>query len=61
MMSFHQAPTTFVGQVNLKVSDLERSLQFYQKIIGFSILNQTDSSATLTADGQHPLLTITQP
>ena len=60
-MHFHQAPTTFVGQVNLKVSDLERSLQFYQKIIGFSILNQTDKTATLTADGQHPLLTITQP
>ena len=38
MMSFHQAPTTFVGQVDLKVSDLERSLQFYQKIIGFSII-----------------------
>lgn len=60
-MQFHQAPTTFVGQVNLKVSDLERSLQFYQKIIGFSVLNQTDKSATLTADGHHPLLTITQP
>lgn len=37
MMGFHQPPHTFVGQVDLKVSDLERSLQFYQEIIGFQI------------------------
>ena len=45
MMEFHQAPQTFVSQVDLKVSDLERSLAFYQQIIGFQIIKQTDKVA----------------
>ncbi|KYD05486.1 hypothetical protein B4102_3210 [Heyndrickxia sporothermodurans] len=61
MMGFHQPPHTFVGQVDLKVSDLERSLQFYQEIIGFQILKKVDKKALLTADGITPLLSIEQP
>lgn len=37
-MGFHSKTTTFVGHVNIKVTNLERSLQFYQEIIGFDIL-----------------------
>lgn len=61
MMEFHQAPQTFVSQVDLKVSDLERSLAFYQQIIGFQIIKQTDKVAFLTADGKTPLVKIEQP
>ncbi|MBU8879812.1 VOC family protein [Bacillus sp. FJAT-29790] len=60
-MTFHSKPHTFVGQVDLKVIDLQRSLAFYQKIIGFQILEQTEKKAILTADGKTPLLSIEQP
>lgn len=60
-MNFHREPSTYVGQVNLKVQNLERALKFYQEVIGFKILNQTETSANLTADGKTVLLSIEQP
>lgn len=60
-MNFHREPITFVGQVNLKVENLKRSLAFYQQVIGFKVLEQTERSASLTADGKTVLLSIQQP
>ncbi|MFD2442653.1 VOC family protein [Bacillus sp. CGMCC 1.16607] len=60
-MNFHDEPNTFVGQVNLKVQDLNRALEFYQKIIGFKVLSQTNRMASLTADGKTIILSIEQP
>ncbi|WNF22269.1 VOC family protein [Mesobacillus jeotgali] len=60
-MNFHQPPVTFVGQVNLKVENLERSLAFYQEVIGFKVYEKTATSAQLTADGKTVLLSIEQP
>lgn len=60
-MEFHQSPHTFVDRVDLKVSNLERSLEFYRDMIGFQILKQEDRKAILTADGKKPLLIIEQP
>ncbi|CAM3824190.1 VOC family protein [Mesobacillus thioparans] len=60
-MNFHQKPITFVGQVNIKVQDLQRSIAFYEKVIGFQLMEQTDSSASFTADGKTVILTIEQP
>lgn len=50
-----------MGQVDLKVANLERSLAFYQNVIGFQILEQSKKKAVLTADGKTPLVTIEQP
>lgn len=61
MMHFHQAPHVYVEQVALKVQDLERALQFYQQVIGLRILDRTDKTASLTADGKTALLDIEQP
>ncbi|ARK22830.1 MULTISPECIES: VOC family protein [Sporosarcina] len=61
MKNFHQSPNIFVGQVNINVTNLNSSLEFYQKVIGFQILEQTDRKAVLTADGKIGLLTIEQP
>jgi catechol 2,3-dioxygenase len=47
---------THIGNVTLKVRDLEKLIQFYTKTIGLKILTRSDSSAQLTADGIKPLL-----
>ncbi|MGG4487992.1 VOC family protein [Metabacillus idriensis] len=60
-MEFHQHPNTYVGQVSIKVQDLHRALAFYQDVIGFKILDQTESHANLTADGKTVLLSLLQP
>ncbi|MCM3602554.1 VOC family protein [Robertmurraya korlensis] len=60
-MGFHREPNTFVSQVNLKVANLERSITFYQEVIGLQVLNQTNSTAELTADGKTVLVSVQQP
>lgn len=60
-MEFHQKPHIFVSQVEIKVENLERSLDFYKKMIGFQVLEESENKATLTANGETALLTIVQP
>lgn len=47
-----------VGEVHLIVSNLERSIDFYQQLIGFDLLTVDANKATLTADGHTPLLVL---
>ncbi|MFD1781363.1 VOC family protein [Fredinandcohnia salidurans] len=60
-MKYQRPPYTFVELVELKVTDLQRSLTFYQNIIGFKVLEQSERKALLTADGKTALLSIEQP
>lgn len=55
---FHQKPNSYISHVQIKVSNLERSLEYYQTIIGFKILGQTETTAYLTADGQTSILSL---
>jgi catechol 2,3-dioxygenase len=61
MEGFHQKPNIYVGEVNLKVKDLERALTFYQNIMGFQVLEKTDRKAALSTDGKITLVTLEQP
>src|SRR5574342_874504 len=61
MDKFHQAPNIYVGEVNIKVKNLDYSLTFYQNIMGFQVLEKSEHKAVLTTDGKKPLLTIEQP
>ena len=42
---------TRIGTVRLQVSDLARSLEYYQRVLGFSIIEQSGSAAALGAQG----------
>lgn len=61
MEHFHQKPTLFVGEVNIKVKNLDYASTFYQNIIGLQVLTQSDRKVALTIDGKTPLLTLEQP
>lgn len=60
-MGFHEKPTTHIGNVIIKVMDLERSLAFYQDIIGFRVLERSENCAKLTVDGKTSFLELIQP
>lgn len=60
-MKFHQQPNTFVNQVHLIVEQLERSVSFYQGVLGFQISDRTGSSISLTLNGKDVLVTLEQP
>ncbi|WP_170006033.1 VOC family protein [Bacillus fonticola] len=60
-MGFHTKPTTFVGHVKVKVENLQRSIRFYQDVLGFDILDQTTSTVKLTSDGRTSFLSLDQP
>jgi catechol 2,3-dioxygenase len=49
-------PQTSIGAVYLKVSDLKRSVQFYQEVVGFKILRENEQTVELTADGENSML-----
>ncbi|MGN8646712.1 VOC family protein [Gracilibacillus sp. HCP3S3_G5_1] len=60
-MNFHRKPITFVSNVTIKVLDIERSISFYQRVIGFELLEKSTTTAALTADGKTSILTLEQP
>ena len=60
-MKYQRPPYTYVSQLSLKVSDLDRSVAFYQNEIGLRILEKTANSVCFTANGNEGILTIEQP
>jgi catechol 2,3-dioxygenase len=47
-------PETRIGHIHLKVSDLNRSLEFYRDLLGFSLVTKYGSEAAfLSAGGYH--------
>lgn len=47
-----------IGHVQIRVSNLERSLAFYQNVVGLQILRQQGREAEMTADGKQVLLVL---
>ncbi|MGM9974246.1 MAG: VOC family protein [Clostridiaceae bacterium] len=58
MINFHSQPTTYVSHVALRVKDIEKSVKFYEDIMGFKVLKTTEEAVELTADGEKALLTL---
>ena len=55
---FHKKPNMYTSHVQLKVSNLARSIEYYTTIIGFKVLEQKDNTAYLTADGKTSLVSL---
>ena len=57
--SFRLPDATALGPVHLLVSDLERSLEYYQRVLGFRAEHRGDDRVVLTAHGDpQPLVTL---
>ena len=48
---FRLPDSTHVGAVRLQVADLRRSLDYYQQVLGLTVLDRSPETATLGADG----------
>lgn len=57
---FHKKPNLYPAHVQLKVSDIVRSIEYYTTVIGFKVLQQTETEAYLTADGQTSLVSLVE-
>jgi len=55
-MSFELNPATTIGTVSLKVSNIERSVAYYEKVIGLRAISVTNRQASLSANGKDVLL-----
>ncbi|HEY6090042.1 MAG TPA: VOC family protein, partial [Gemmatimonadaceae bacterium] len=44
--------STHLGRVRLQVADLERSLRFYEAVLGMRVIERTPDSVSLGPDGQ---------
>ena len=48
---FRLPDATHLGRVRLQVADLQRSIDYYERVIGLRMQTRTDTTATLTAHG----------
>lgn len=55
-MRFHEYPNEYVESVTLKVSNLERSIMFYENIIGFTLAGKENNHASLSAGSNNVFL-----
>jgi catechol 2,3-dioxygenase len=54
---FNIAPSARIGYVSLNVSDIEKSLDFYERVLGFKKVDRSyDERALLSVDGHQPYL-----
>lgn len=57
MNTTYQIPaTTHLGEVSLRIMNLDRSIKFYTEVVGLKLLERSGKVATLTADGKQSLL-----
>ncbi|MFC4597598.1 VOC family protein [Cohnella hongkongensis] len=51
-------PDTSLGRLQLRVVSLDRSIRFYEEVVGFRLLDRSDSAARLTVDGRTEFLVL---
>lgn len=58
--AFHKKPNMYTSHLQLKVKDLNRSIEFYNTILGFTLLEQEGQTAYLTHDGKTSMLSLVE-
>jgi catechol 2,3-dioxygenase len=53
-------PATHIGSAALTIADLARSVEFYTRVIGLTVLTQNEQTAVLGTRDEQPLLTLVQ-
>ena len=53
--------STEMGAVHLTITDLARSVDYYQQVIGLALLEQTTAEASLGVDGRELLALVQEP
>ncbi|MEK5428508.1 VOC family protein [Cytobacillus sp. FSL R7-0680] len=61
MNTFHAEPNIYAQKIDLKVTNLQTSLRFYQDILGFQVLYQSKHEVSLSADGNQTLVQLHAP
>lgn len=61
MNTFHAEPNIYAQKIDLKVTDLQTSLKFYQDILGFQVLHQSKHEVSLSVDGNQTLVQLHAP
>ncbi|MUT66911.1 VOC family protein [Paenibacillus sp. NEAU-GSW1] len=59
-MSYRLHQDTALGAVKLKISELDRSIAFYEKVVGLTVTERTAYSATLSVHESEPLVLLEQ-
>jgi len=52
-------PSLRIGSVTLGVSDVSRSVDFYERVLGLPLISREEDSARLGPEREHPLLELT--
>lgn len=61
MSKYHRDPSIYVNEIELKVLEINRSKEFYTKIMGFKVLTEKDKRVVLSVDGVNPMVTLVEP
>jgi catechol 2,3-dioxygenase len=53
MSSFHDNKTRYISKVSLRVVDIDKSIEFYNKVLGFEVINKEEESVLLEKDQEN--------
>lgn len=55
---FHKKPNMYTSHVQIKISNLARSIEYYTTVLGFKVLEQSDEIVYLTTDGKTSFISL---
>jgi len=53
MSSFHDNKTRYISEVSLRVVDIDKLIEFYNKVLGFEVINKEEESVLLEKDQEN--------